>query len=122
MTDRVALRAITQEDRVVGCRRVLRHCNFRLMKTRRGQGGWVRSGRIPGGRIRGSEVVSGGKEHGQRMINQAEAQIIFLEHVDARLGLVVAGRVNLERICAAGSRAECRYHQWQVGSGATALQ
>jgi site-specific DNA recombinase len=55
-------------------------------KTRRGQVGRVKAGRIPGGRCYGYDVVREGDERGRRTVNEAEAEIvrrIFREYVDA---------------------------------------
>jgi len=56
-------------------------------KTRRGQAGRVRAGRIPGGRCYGYDVVRDGEERGRRTVNPAEAAIvrrIFAEYVEGR--------------------------------------
>jgi DNA invertase Pin-like site-specific DNA recombinase len=76
-------------------------------KTRRGQVGRVRAGRIPGGLSYGYEVVAAGEDRGQRTINQAEAEIIrrvFREYVDGSSALEIAGRLNRERIAAPRGR------------------
>ncbi|KAB2913584.1 MAG: recombinase family protein [Hyphomicrobiaceae bacterium] len=76
-------------------------------KTRRGQVGRVRAGRIPGGRSYGYDVATIGEDRGQRTINQAEAEIIrriFREYVDGNSALEIAGRLNRERIAAPRSR------------------
>lgn len=70
-------------------------------KTRRGQVGRVKAGRIPGGRCYGYDVVAGGEERGQRRVNAAEATIvrrIFQEYVDGASPLAIAGRLNAERV------------------------
>lgn len=45
-------------------------------KTKRGQVGRVKAGRIPGGRCHGYNVVRHGEDHGKRTINAAEAAIV----------------------------------------------
>jgi hypothetical protein len=76
-------------------------------KTRRGQVGRVRAGRIPGGRSYGYDVVANGEDRGQRTINQAEADIvrrIFREYVEGSSALDIAGRLNQEGIAAPRGR------------------
>jgi DNA invertase Pin-like site-specific DNA recombinase len=46
-------------------------------KTRRGQVGRVRAGRIPGGRCYGYDVVAEGSERGRRVINERDAEIVL---------------------------------------------
>ena len=70
-------------------------------KTRRGQVGRVKAGRIPGGRCYGYDVVRDGEERGRRTINPAEASIvvrIFREYVDGASPLAIAGRLNAEHV------------------------
>lgn len=45
-------------------------------KTRRGQMGHVKAGRIPGGKSYSYDVVRGGDERGRRTINPDEATIV----------------------------------------------
>ena len=45
-------------------------------KTKRGQVGRVKAGRIPGGRCYGYDVVRDGDDRGRRVINEAEANIV----------------------------------------------
>lgn len=77
-------------------------------KTRRGQVGRVRAGRIPGGRSYGYDVVADGEDRGRRTINQTEAEIIcriFQEYVDGSSALDIAGRLNTEGVAAPRGRA-----------------
>ena len=70
-------------------------------KTRRGQVGRVKAGRIPGGKSYGYDVVSAGEDRGQRTINPPEADIIrriFQEYVDGNSALNIAGRLNGEGV------------------------
>ena len=71
-------------------------------KTRRGQVGRVKAGRIPGGKSYGYDLVKdGGEDRGRRTINEAEADIvrrIFREYVDGDSPLAIATRLNAERI------------------------
>jgi site-specific DNA recombinase len=70
-------------------------------KTRRGQVGRVKAGRIPGGKSYGYDVVSAGEDRGQRTINLPEAEIIrriFQEYVDGSSALNIAGRLNGEGV------------------------
>jgi site-specific DNA recombinase len=56
-------------------------------KTRRGQMGRVKAGRIPGGRSYGYDVVPSGEDRRQRVINAREAAIvrrIYAEYADDR--------------------------------------
>jgi site-specific DNA recombinase len=76
-------------------------------KTRRGQIGRVRAGRIPGGRSYGYDVVGDGEDRGRRTINAAEGEIIrriFSEYVSGSSALDIAGRLNFERIAAPRGR------------------
>jgi site-specific DNA recombinase len=45
-------------------------------KTRRGQIGRVKAGRIPGGKSYGYDIVQAGEERGQRTINSVEAEVV----------------------------------------------
>src|SRR5688572_12693052 len=71
-------------------------------KTRRGQFGRVKAGRIPGGKSYGYDVVRGGDDdRGRRTINEAEAQIvgrIFREYVDGESPIEIATRLNSEKV------------------------
>jgi site-specific DNA recombinase len=70
-------------------------------KTKRGQVGRVKAGRIPGGRCYGYDVVQDGSDRGLRKINEAEAAIvrrIFAEYVDGRSPLAIVERLNCEGI------------------------
>ncbi|MGL4397047.1 MAG: recombinase family protein [Hyphomicrobium sp.] len=70
-------------------------------KTRRGQVGRVKAGRIPGGRCYGYDVANCGEDRGQRQINKAEATIvrrIFAEYVEGASPLAIAGRLNAEKV------------------------
>lgn len=70
-------------------------------KTRRGQAGRVKAGRIPGGRCYGYDVVTAGSERGQRVVNAAEADVvrrIFAEYVAGRSPLAIASRLNAEGV------------------------
>lgn len=79
------------------------HLDDLAQKTRRGQAGRVRAGRIPGGRSYGYDVVVHGEDRGQRTVNQVEAEIIrrmFREYVDGSSALEIAGRLNREGLAA----------------------
>ena len=70
-------------------------------KTRRGQVGRVKAGRIPGGRCYGYDVVTTGSERGERTINATEAEIvrrIFAEYVSGLSPLAIASRLNAEHV------------------------
>jgi hypothetical protein len=70
-------------------------------KTKRGQVGRVKAGRIPGGRCYGYDVVRDGQEGGKRTINEAEAGIvrrIYAEYVDGRSPLKIVQALNAERV------------------------
>ncbi len=70
-------------------------------KTRRGQAGRVKAGRIPGGKSYGYDVIRDGEERGRRAINETEAAIvcrIFREYVHGESPLAIAARLNAERV------------------------
>ena len=70
-------------------------------KTRRGQIGRMKAGRIPGGRSYGYDVLKDGDERGRRAINPAEADIvrrIFREYATGRGPLVIVRDLNREGI------------------------
>ena len=70
-------------------------------KTRRGQMGRVRDGRIPGGRCYGYDVVPGGDDRGRRTINEREAAIvrrIYSEYVPGRSPLQIVKALNAEGV------------------------
>ncbi len=70
-------------------------------KTKRGQIGRVKAGRIPGGRCYGYDVVRDGQEGGKRTINEAEAGIvrrIYAEYVEGRSPLKIVQALNAEGV------------------------
>ncbi|ADJ24827.1 Resolvase domain protein [Hyphomicrobium denitrificans ATCC 51888] len=70
------------------------------LKTRRGQVGRVKAGRIPGGKSYGYDLVPSLDERGQRTINEAEAAIvqrIFEEYVRGRKPIDIVSDLNRER-------------------------
>jgi hypothetical protein len=70
-------------------------------KTKRGQIGRVKAGRIPGGRCYGYDVVRDGQEGGKRTINEAEAAIvrrIYAEYVEGRSPLKIVQALNAEGV------------------------
>ncbi len=70
-------------------------------KTRRGQIGRVRLGRIPGGRCYGYDVEREGDEGGRRTINQSQADVvrrIFTEYAEGRSPLKIVQALNAEGI------------------------
>jgi site-specific DNA recombinase len=70
-------------------------------KTKRGQRGRVKEGRIPGGRCYGFDVVRDGGDRGRRVINQREAAIvqgIFAEYVSGRSPRWIVQALNAEGI------------------------
>ena len=70
-------------------------------KTRRGQVGRVKAGRIPGGKSYGYNVVRDGDDRGQRTVNEAEALVIrrvFQDYAEGESPLAIASRLNAEGI------------------------
>ncbi len=70
-------------------------------KTRRGQVGRVKAGRIPGGKSYGYDVVHKGEERGLRAINDAEADVvrrIFREYAEGKGTLSIVADLNAEGI------------------------
>jgi DNA invertase Pin-like site-specific DNA recombinase len=70
-------------------------------KTRRGQIGRVKAGRIPGGKSYGYDVINDGEERGRRAINPAEADIvrrIFREYATGKGPLAIVRDLNRERV------------------------
>lgn len=70
-------------------------------KTRRGQIGRVKAGRIPGGRSYGYDVVEAVDDRGRRIINEQEAGIvrrIFAEYAAARGSLAIVRGLNGEGV------------------------
>ena len=70
-------------------------------KTRRGQVGRVKAGRIPGGKSYGYDVVRGGEERGGRTINAVEAEIvrrIFKEYAGGKGPLAIVRDLNREGV------------------------
>lgn len=66
-------------------------------KTRRGQVGRVKAGRIPGGRCYGYDVPQGGSERGLREVNKTEASVIrriFELYVAGTSPLKIASQLN----------------------------
>jgi site-specific DNA recombinase len=69
-------------------------------KTRRGQVGRVKAGRIPGGKSYGYDVVGGTEERGKRTINLQEAEIvrrIFREYAAGKGPMAIVKALNGER-------------------------
>jgi DNA invertase Pin-like site-specific DNA recombinase len=70
-------------------------------KTKRGQVGRVKAGRIPGGRCYGYDVVPSIDERGQRAINEKEAAIvqrIFAEYTKGNSPLKIVAKLNREHV------------------------
>jgi site-specific DNA recombinase len=70
-------------------------------KTKRGQVGRVKAGRIPGGRCYGYDVVPSIDERGQRTINAKEATIvqrIFSEYIKGHSPLEIVAKLNRELV------------------------
>lgn len=68
-------------------------------KTRRGQQGRVKAGRIPGGKSYGYEVVQSLHERGQRRIIESEAEVIrriFQEYAEGKGPLAIVHDLNRE--------------------------
>lgn len=68
-------------------------------KTRRGQIGRLKAGRIPGGRSFGYDVVVSADDRGRRVINEAEARIIrriYAEYVSGKGVLGIVRDLNSE--------------------------
>lgn len=71
------------------------------LKTKRGQVGRVKAGKIPGGRCYGYDVVPSIDNRGERKINEAEAGIvrrIFDEYLLGRTPLQMATQLNAEGV------------------------
>jgi hypothetical protein len=71
------------------------------LKTRRGQVGRVKAGRIPGGKSYGYDLVPSVDERGQRTINEPEAAIvrrIFEEYVQGRKPIDIVSDLNREHV------------------------
>ena len=76
-------------------------------KTRRGQIGRVKAGRIPGGKSYGYDVLKDGDERGRRAINPAEADIIrriFREYATGKGPLAIVRDLNRETVPGPTSR------------------
>ena len=70
-------------------------------KTRRGQVGRVKAGRIPGGKSYGYDIVHKGEERGLRAINATEAEVvrrIFKEYASGKGTFAIVVDLNNERI------------------------
>jgi DNA invertase Pin-like site-specific DNA recombinase len=70
-------------------------------KTRRGQVGRVKAGRIPGGKSYGYDIVKGGEDRGQRTINADEAAVvrrIFAAYAEGKGPLAIVAELNREAI------------------------
>ena len=70
-------------------------------KTRRGQMGRVKAGRIPGGRSYGYDVIPSVDDRGRRVINEQEAAIIrrvYAEYVAGKGTLVIVKALNKEGV------------------------
>ena len=70
-------------------------------KTRRGQIGRVKAGRIPGGKSYGYDIVRAGEERGQRTINAAEAEVVrraYREYASGKGPLAIVEDFNKEGI------------------------
>ncbi len=70
-------------------------------KTKRGQMGRVKAGRIPGGRSYGYDVVPSGDDRGRRVINTVEADVvrrIYAEYVSGKGTLSIVKDLNREGV------------------------
>ena len=70
-------------------------------KTKRGQMGRVKAGRIPGGKSYGYDVVASGDDRGRRLINEREAALvrrIYSEYVQGRGTLAIVKALNNEGV------------------------
>ena len=70
-------------------------------KTRRGQIGRVKAGRIPGGKSYGYDVVPSGDDCGRRLINEREAAIIrriYKEYASGRGTLAIVKDLNGDQV------------------------
>ncbi|MEQ1714377.1 MAG: recombinase family protein, partial [Hyphomicrobium sp.] len=71
-------------------------------KTRRGQIGRVKAGRIPGGKSYGYDIVKdASEERGRRTINDGEAEIvrrIFLQYAEGKGPLAIVGDLNRDDV------------------------
>ena len=69
-------------------------------KTKRGQIGRVKAGRIPGGKSYGYDVAQRGEDRGQRVINAREAAIllrIYEEYVSGKGTMAIVKTLNAEK-------------------------
>jgi len=70
-------------------------------KTRRGQVGRVKAGRIPGGKSYGYDIIHKGEERGLRAVNDVEAEVvrrIFKEYAGGKGTLAIVAGLNKERV------------------------
>lgn len=70
-------------------------------KTKRGQMGRVKAGRIPGGKSYGYDVVHSGEDRGRRVINEREAAVvrrIYEEYGSGRKTLAIVKDLNGEGV------------------------
>ena len=70
-------------------------------KTRRGQIGRVKEGRIPGGKSYGYDIVKNGEDRGLRAPNEREAEIvrrIYREYAEGKGPLAIVGDLNREKV------------------------
>ena len=69
-------------------------------KTKRGQIGRVKAGRIPGGKSYGYDVAQRGEDRGQRVINAREAAIIkriYEEYASGKGSMAIVKALNVEK-------------------------